>query len=107
MAETTVEVAEGPALVLAGYEGEPLRSLDAYRAVGGYAQLDRARAQDPQAVIQEVIARISAAAAARSSRPGETASFIPTPDNDSEADLHHRQRGRIRAGDLQRTARSC
>src|ERR1700747_2621581 len=55
MAETTVRVAEGPALVLAGYDGEPLTSLAAYRAVGGYEQLEQARAQDPQAVIQELI----------------------------------------------------
>ena len=41
MSETTVRVAEGPALVLAGFEGEPLRSLASYREVGGYAQLER------------------------------------------------------------------
>jgi NADH-quinone oxidoreductase subunit F len=80
MAETTVEVAEGPALVLAGYEGEPLRSLDAYRAVGGYAQLDRARAQDPQAVIQEVIASNLRGRGGAFFPTGRKASFIPTPD---------------------------
>ena len=39
MTETTVRVAEGPALVLAGYEGEPLRSLESYREVGGSGAL--------------------------------------------------------------------
>jgi NADH-quinone oxidoreductase subunit F len=69
MTETTVRVAEGPALVLAGYEGEPLTSLASYRAVGGYDQLERARAQDPQAVIQELI---------ESNLRGRGGAFFPT-----------------------------
>ena len=35
--------AEAPILVLAGAEEEPLRDLASYRAVGGYAQLERDR----------------------------------------------------------------
>jgi NADH-quinone oxidoreductase subunit F len=80
MAETRVEVAEGPALVLAGYEGEPLRSLEAYRAVGGYAQLEQARAQDPQAVIQQVIDSNLRGRGGAFFPTGRKASFIPTPD---------------------------
>jgi NADH-quinone oxidoreductase subunit F len=80
MAETRVEVAEGPALVLAGYEGEPLQSLGAYREVGGYAQLEKARAQDPQTVIQEVIESNLRGRGGAFFPTGRKASFIPTPD---------------------------
>ncbi len=80
MAETRVEVAEGPALVLAGYEGEPLQSLAAYREVGGYAQLEKARAQDPQTVIQEVIESNLRGRGGAFFPTGRKASFIPTPD---------------------------
>jgi len=77
---TTVRVAEGPALVLAGYEGEPLRDLAAYRAVGGYEQLERARAQDPQQVIGEVIESNLRGRGGAFFPTGRKASFIPTPD---------------------------
>jgi NADH-quinone oxidoreductase subunit F len=80
MSETTVRVAEGPALVLAGYEGEPLRSLESYREVGGYAQLERARGEDPQAVIQQVIESNLRGRGGAFFPTGRKASFIPTPD---------------------------
>ncbi len=80
MAETTVRVAEGPALVLAGFESEPLLDLAAYRAVGGYEQLERARAQDPQAVIGEVIESNLRGRGGAFFPTGRKASFIPTPD---------------------------
>ncbi|MDX6454392.1 MAG: hypothetical protein QOD48_499, partial [Gaiellaceae bacterium] len=41
--------AEEPVIVLAGAVEEPLRDLASYRAVGGYAQLERARAMTPHA----------------------------------------------------------
>jgi NADH-quinone oxidoreductase subunit F len=80
MAETTVRVAEQPALVLAGYVGEPLRNLEAYRAVGGYAQLDKARAEDPAAVIQQMIESNLRGRGGAFFPTGRKASFIPTPD---------------------------
>src|ERR1700748_499115 len=80
MSETTVRVAEGPALVLAGFEGEPLRSLESYRAVGGYAQLEKARAEDPQAVIQKVTESTLRGRGGAFFPTGRKASFIPTPD---------------------------
>src|ERR1700756_5593286 len=80
MTETTVRVAEGPALVLAGYDGEPLTGLAAYRAVGGYDQLAKARAQDPQAVIQELIESNLRGRGGAFFPTGRKASFIPTPD---------------------------
>ena len=80
MSETTVRVAEGPALVLAGFEGEPLRSLDSYRAVGGYVQLEKARAEDPQTVIQQVIESNLRGRGGAFFPTGRKASFIPTPD---------------------------
>jgi NADH-quinone oxidoreductase subunit F len=80
MSETTVRVAEGPALVLAGYAGEPLRSLESYRAVGGYAQLEAARAEDPQAVIQQIVDSNLRGRGGAFFPTGRKASFIPTPD---------------------------
>jgi NADH-quinone oxidoreductase subunit F len=80
MGETTVKVAEGPALVLAGYEGEPLRSLQSYREVGGYAQLEKLRAEDPQAVIQQLIESNLRGRGGAFFPTGRKASFIPTPD---------------------------
>jgi len=80
MSETTVRVAEGPALVLAGFEGEPLRSLASYREVGGYAQLEKARTEDPQAVIQQVIESNLRGRGGAFFPTGRKASFIPTPD---------------------------
>src|SRR5215475_2963589 len=80
MSETTVKVAEGPALVLAGYEGEPLRSLQSYREVGGYAQLEKLRAEDPQAVIQQLIESNLRGRGGAFFPTGRKASFIPTPD---------------------------
>jgi NADH-quinone oxidoreductase subunit F len=80
MSETVVRVAEGPALVLAGYDGEPLRSLESYRAVGGYTQLEKARAEDPQTVIQQVIESNLRGRGGAFFPTGRKASFIPTPD---------------------------
>jgi NADH-quinone oxidoreductase subunit F len=80
MAETTVRVAEGPALVLKGYEGEPLTDLDAYRAAGGYAQLEKARALLPQEVTQQIIDSNLRGRGGAFFPTGRKASFIPTPD---------------------------
>jgi len=41
-------------LVLAGADGRDLARLDEYRAIGGYTALEKARAMDPQAVIEEI-----------------------------------------------------
>jgi NADH-quinone oxidoreductase subunit F len=80
MAETTVQVAEGPALVLEGYEGEPLTDLDSYRAVGGYAQLAKARALSPQEVTDQLIQSNLRGRGGAFFPTGRKASFIPTPD---------------------------
>jgi NADH-quinone oxidoreductase subunit F len=80
MAETVVEVAEGPALVLEGYEGTPLVDLDSYRAVGGYAQLAKARALSPQEVTQQIIDSNLRGRGGAFFPTGRKASFIPTPD---------------------------
>jgi NADH-quinone oxidoreductase subunit F len=84
MAETTVRVAEGPGLVLRGYEGEPLTDLDSYRAVGGYAQLAKARAQTPQEVTQQIIESNLRGRGGAFFPTGRKASFIPTPDKVSK-----------------------
>src|SRR6201987_4984598 len=80
VSETPVAVPEGRSLVLAGYEGEPLTSLAAYRAVGGYEQLEQARAQDPQAVIPELIESNPRGRGGPFFPTGRKASFIPPPD---------------------------
>ena len=84
MADTLVEVAEGPALVLKGYEGEPLADLDSYRAVGGYAQLAKARALSPQEVTQQIIDSNLRGRGGAFFPTGRKASFIPTPDKVSK-----------------------
>src|SRR3954449_5454058 len=78
--ETTVAVAEGPALVLGGYEGTPLADIDSYRAVGGYAQLAKARAMSPQEVTQQIIDSNLRGRGGAFFPTGRKASFIPTPD---------------------------
>ena len=45
-----------PRLLLAGTKKRDLTKLTEYRAVGGYAALDKARALEPQAVIDEISA---------------------------------------------------
>ncbi|MGH2933355.1 MAG: complex I 51 kDa subunit family protein, partial [Gaiellaceae bacterium] len=67
-------------LVLAGAEQAPLRDLTAYRAAGGYVQLEKARAQDPQAVIAELIESNLRGRGGAFFPTGRKASFIPTPD---------------------------
>jgi NADH-quinone oxidoreductase subunit F len=84
MADTVVEVAEGPALVLEGYEGTPLADLDSYRAVGGYAQLAKARAMSPQEVTQQIIDSNLRGRGGAFFPTGRKASFIPTPDKVSK-----------------------
>jgi NADH-quinone oxidoreductase subunit F len=49
-------VATDHVLLTAGTEDHDLTRLDEYRAVGGYAALEKARALEPQAVIDEITA---------------------------------------------------
>jgi NADH-quinone oxidoreductase subunit F len=49
-------VASSPDLLTAGTEGRDLTRLDEYVAVGGYGSLARARALEPEAVIEEITA---------------------------------------------------
>jgi NADH-quinone oxidoreductase subunit F len=71
---------DGPVLVLAGAEESPLRELTAYRAAGGYLQLERARAMQPQAVTQELIESNLRGRGGAFFPSGRKASFIPSPD---------------------------
>jgi NADH-quinone oxidoreductase subunit F len=72
--------ANAPVLVLGGAEEEPLRDLASYRAVGGYAQLERARAMTPLAVTEELIQSNLRGRGGAFFPMGRKASFIPTPD---------------------------
>jgi len=73
-------MADAPVLVLAGAEESPLRELAAYRAAGGYAQLERARAMSPQEVTQELIESNLRGRGGAFFPMGRKASFIPSPD---------------------------
>jgi NADH-quinone oxidoreductase subunit F len=72
--------AEPPVVVLAGAVEEPLRDLASYRAVGGYAQLERARAMTPQQVTEVLIESNLRGRGGAFFPTGRKASFIPTPD---------------------------
>jgi NADH-quinone oxidoreductase subunit F len=67
-------------LVLAGAEEHPLRDLTSYRAVGGYAQLEKARAMPPGEVIALLIESNLRGRGGAFFPTGRKASFIPTPD---------------------------
>jgi NADH-quinone oxidoreductase subunit F len=71
---------DGPVLVLAGAEEAPLRELAAYRQAGGYLQLERARAMQPQQVTQELIDSNLRGRGGAFFPSGRKASFIPSPD---------------------------
>src|SRR5258708_19677396 len=71
---------EQPVLVLDGALEEPLRDLASYRAVGGYAQLERARAMTPHEVTDTLIQSNLRGRGGAFFPTGRKASFIPTPD---------------------------
>jgi NADH-quinone oxidoreductase subunit F len=48
--------AEPTRLLLKGADERDLTQLDEYRAIGGYASLDKARGMEPQAVVEEILA---------------------------------------------------
>ncbi len=68
------------ALVLAGAEETPLQDLASYRAVGGYAQLLKARAMPPQEVIALLIESNLRGRGGAFFPTGRKASFIPSPE---------------------------
>src|SRR5712691_1498502 len=71
---------EPPVLILAGALEEPLRDLASYRAVGGYAQLERARAMSPHQVTELLIQSNLRGRGGAFFPTGRKASFIPTPE---------------------------
>jgi NADH-quinone oxidoreductase subunit F len=79
MAETTIGF-EPPAVVLADAIEAPLTDIDSYRAVGGYAQLERARAMTPHDVTDQLIQSNLRGRGGAFFPTGRKASFIPTPD---------------------------
>jgi NADH-quinone oxidoreductase subunit F len=66
-------------VVLAGSEGRDLTKLDAYRGVGGYAALAKARQLEPQQVIDELLAAGVRGRGGAGFPMGRKASFIPKP----------------------------
>ena len=67
-------------IVLAGADERDLTKLEEYRAVGGFEALAKARAMEPQAVIDEVLASSLRGRGGAFFATGRKASFIPKPD---------------------------
>jgi len=68
-------------IVLAGTdEGRDLTKLADYRAVGGYAQLERARRMEPDQVLDELLAADVRGRGGAGFPMGRKASFLPKPD---------------------------
>jgi NADH-quinone oxidoreductase subunit F len=67
-------------LVLGGADDRDLTKLAAYREVGGYAQLERARGLEPKAVVDELLASNLRGRGGAFFATGRKASFIP-PDS--------------------------
>ena len=70
-------------LVLAGADDRDLTQLDAYRELGGYAQLERARSMEPQAVIDEILGSNLRGRGGAFFATGRKASFIPADSPNS------------------------
>ncbi len=66
-------------IVLAGAADRDLTQIDAYREVGGYATLDRARGMGPQAVLDELLTADIKGRGGAGFPMGRKASFIPKP----------------------------
>jgi NADH-quinone oxidoreductase subunit F len=64
-------------VVLAGADERDLTKLGGYRAVGGYAQLERARGMAPQSVVDELLASNLRGRGGAFFATGRKASFIP------------------------------
>src|SRR5256714_232465 len=79
MAEPTIG-GEPPVVVLDGALEQPPTDLASYRAVGGYAQLEKARAMAPVDVTDLLIQSNLRGRGGAFFPTGRKASFIPTPD---------------------------
>ena len=67
-------------IVLAGADEHDLTRLDEYEAIGGYRALARARAMEPQAVIDDLKASALRGRGGAFFATGQKWSFIPKPD---------------------------
>src|SRR5438445_11616375 len=79
MGETTMGL-ESHVIVRDGAIERPLIAIASYRAVGGYAQLERARAMSPHEVTDQLIQSNLRGRGGAFFPTGRKASFIPTPD---------------------------
>jgi NADH-quinone oxidoreductase subunit F len=70
-------VAEHPVVILAGADEHDLTKLAEYRSIGGYEALAKARAMEPQAVIEELNASNLRGRGGAFFATGKKASFIP------------------------------
>ena len=64
-------------IVLAGADERDLRKIAEYRALGGYAQLERARGMEPQAIVDELVTSNLRGRGGAFFATGRKASFIP------------------------------
>jgi NADH-quinone oxidoreductase subunit F len=68
-------------VVLAGADERDLTSLSEYRAVGGYGALEKARAMDPEELIEDLLTSNLRGRGGAFFPMGRKASFIPKPDD--------------------------
>jgi NADH-quinone oxidoreductase subunit F len=71
---------EGPLVIFAGVEDHDLTRLDEYESIGGYGSLLKARAMDPQEVIDELKASELRGRGGAFFATGQKWSFIPKPE---------------------------
>jgi NADH-quinone oxidoreductase subunit F len=69
------------AVVLAGADERDLTNLGEYRAVGGYRALEKARAMDPEELIEDLLASNLRGRGGAFFPMGRKASFIPKPED--------------------------
>jgi NADH-quinone oxidoreductase subunit F len=69
------------AVVLAGADERDLTNLGEYRAVGGYRALEKARAMDPEELIEDLLTSNLRGRGGAFFPMGRKASFIPKPDD--------------------------
>ena len=67
-------------IVLGGADGRDLTSFDEYAAVGGWQALAKARAMEPDAVIEELLTSDVRGRGGAGFPMGRKASFIPKPE---------------------------
>ena len=94
-------MAESQALVLAGADERDLTQLSEYRAIGGYAALEKARGHDPRAGDRGDLDGDPPRPGRRRLPDGAQAQPRPAAGGGGQADVRRGERRRVRAGGVQ------